>query len=805
MATLRVDLDDEASEGLESLNAQLDQTAKATEVVAVAAVHLTQVQQNQTTIINNNRKGWSEFGSTLVGVYGDVATTGINAFRDIEVATIKGTVAITNAGYHTATSIINTAIVTTGAVMGIKAVWGKHDQKIKESTSIVEDSTEVQRSSISRLVGAMALLGPAGVAMGTAAKLGYGDVTAAATFATKAVLGVGPQILGAKVGWEIYAAVLARTGLRTVELADGTKVLESNLDRVHQATGKFGEDLSRDFKEASDAFSSLMDVSITFPDVWQSIDEDATKSAEHLIENVGLIRSGYNEAVISLRAFAVQMGGGNAEAYRKEIGLVRELSDWHAKMDKQREAEVEHFDRLRSANAVVESRALARAEAERVASIKTVDGVDSEIQALKNKAGQMAAALKFDESAQRAYNDQMMALEQRRQAIEKEGSTKRSEYHRKAREEYTEEMKSIDDLIARTREVYDLDVKRIEAKNRMNRELVGAAKGQDFQTGMDAAKDMHAGEKELAEARLKSQGATDAAIRTELSKMDRQFNEKAHTAKMQQIADESKSKMDQLEKERLKLEKSGIDGSEREKRLSLIQQEEDKVIFERRKKAIEEQGRFEREQNKLTIDEARQRELDKFKQLADAKKKAGVGGNAGGGVGKVGGKPDANADEILNAQDPKKVLRELQELRAKQAQKEQAERDRDLWVKGQNIGMPGQQAAAKQFAENQRKAMAAARRQAFDDAQNGNVDDGELKNAQNNVAKQTISTMQKQGKLNVDQVKAMTDLLQQAVDTANTVDQLQATVDQLVAAAKGQKQVAKRQAENARNQANSLE
>ena len=132
---------------------------------------------------------------------------------------------------------------------------------------------------------------------------------------------------------------------------------------------------------------------------------------------------------------------------------------------------------------------------------------------------------------------------------------------------------------------------------------------------------------------------------------------------MQQIADESKSKMDQLEKERLKLEKSGIDGSEREKRLSLIQQEEDKVIFERRKKAIEEQGRFEREQNKLTIDEARQRELDKFKQLADAKKKAGVGGNAGGGVGKVGGKPDANADEILNAQDPKKVLRELQELR----------------------------------------------------------------------------------------------------------------------------------------------
>ena len=239
----------------------------------------------------------------------------------------------------------------------------------------------------------------------------------------------------------------------------------------------------------------------------------------------------------------------------------------------------------------------------------------------------------------------------------------------------------------------------------------------------------------------------------------------------------------------------------------MIQQEEDKIVFERRKKAIEEEGRFQREQNKLTIDEQRAREMDRLKAIKDAtdkaKKAIGIGGAGGGGGG--GGNFDAAAKDILNAQDPKKVLKQLQEDRAKHAQMEQVERDRDLWVKGNNIGMPGQKAALDKFWDNQRKAVAQARREAFDDAMNGNVGGGELMNAQNQVAQKGLANQQKQGKISGDQAKAIADIMQALTDQANINDNMQATVDQLVANAKGIKQVTKRQAENARNQQNSLE
>ena len=199
--------------------------------------------------------------------------------------------------------------------------------------------------------------------------------------------------------------------------------------------------------------------------------------------------------------------------------------------------------------------------------------------------------------------------------------------------------------------------------------------------------------------------------------------------------------------------------------------------------------------------------MDRLKAIKDAtdkaKKAIGIGGAGGGGGG--GGNFDAAAKDILNAQDPKKVLKQLQEDRAKQAQMEQVERDRDLWVKGNNIGMPGQKAALDKFWDNQRKAVAQARREAFDDAMNGNVGGGELMNAQNQVAQKGLANQQKQGKISGDQAKAIADIMQALTDQANINDNMQATVDQLVANAKGIKQVTKRQAENARNQQNSLE
>ena len=399
MATLTIDLDDEATEGLVALNDQLEQTAAVTDTVADAAANLSEVQQQQLVVINKSTAGWSQLADTSINAFGKIAGAGLHAFGSITSAAMRAA----------------------------------------DAANLLEHSADVGKA----------------VAYFAASKAGWDSVEKAAgvagTTIAKRVLGLGPQFLGATIALEAYSAVLARTGLKTVELADGTTILESNLDRVNAAASRFGSDVSRDFKEAADAAATLIDIVNPFPDIWKEIDKVATKSAENLVDNIGLVRQGYNDSVISLRAFAVEMQGGSGEAYKKEIESLRELSEWHAKMDQQRANEISHFDRLRDANAATEARAAARGEAERIASFKSTAAIDAEIQKMKDKAGQQAAALKFDEAAQTAFNSTMIALEQRRQAVEKETSAKRSENYKKATEEYTEQMRQADDMIARHR------------------------------------------------------------------------------------------------------------------------------------------------------------------------------------------------------------------------------------------------------------------------------------------------------------------------------------------------------------------
>ncbi len=839
MATLSIDLEDDASAGIEALNAQLEEMAKATDNVAKSGDDLTAVQKRQITVIHEQRAGWSELAKTSINAFGDMTSSGLkyltvlapiaerqrvlvgiqSAFAGGQ-AVLAGQLGQVTAGLaaqHSAWSALEvvggSAIKTvlgigpqvlgaTIAWKGMEAALGSTGKKYKETIEDVSSQTDKQAEAFSKFVD-------------EANKLG---VTLDDLAASKGIT-------------DVHSYMINTFGVTTME------VYETNLSRFQDALGGVRNELALTGQEMIGSYAAGLDIINEkynpLPGIVKEFDATVTRWTDNSVENLGIVSNTFRSTSDNLADFyaawtgdqqtAINLMNQSTEAYLKWDGTYNPTEKWKTETEAMRERNAEQqrmftyfkqseddFARIRIMNGQIKKDEEERGEAARIASIKTQDGITHEIEAWKLKRGELAANGKLTESvAAQMLKDYDVLIKQQDKLgqFEKERMKAQNDAWKIQQKHMDEELSKYDDLIARTKEVYDLDVKRIEQKNRQNRELVGAGKNQDFQTGMDAAKDMHAGEKEIAEARLKAQGATDAAIRTELAKMDREFNERGHTLKMQQIADESKSKSDQLEKERLKLEKSGIDGTEREKRLSLIQQEEDKIVFERRKKAIEEQGRFEREQNKLTIDEQRARELDRLKAIKDAadksKKAIGIGGK-GGGAG-VGGNFDEAAKEILGAQDQKKVLKQLQEDRAKQAQIEQAERDRDLWTKGNNIGMPGQKAALNKFADNQRKAMAQARRGAFDDMMNGDVGDGELMAAQNKVAKQGLLNQQKQGKISGEQAKAIAEIMQALTDQANINDNMQATVDQLVANAKGIKQVTRRQAENARNQQNSLE
>ena len=742
MATLTIDLDDQATDGLEQLNAVLEQSAIAAEEAGKGADQLTESQQRQIVVINKTVAGWSELANTSIHALGAMGAAGLNAFGKME--------------------------------DGAERLLQKYG-----------------------LLGKSAALAESTAALGAQAT-GWNNVGAAATtagtMAVKAWLQVGPQVLGATVAIKGYESLLARTGLTTKELADGTIVLESNLDRVNAATSKFGADVKTNFSESAAALKELTNISISFPDVWKEIDKAATQSAVHMVENIGLINDGYNETLLASQDLVGQLLGAEAGATRKLIEQKREQLAIDTKAAVQRELEKEGLKLLAKANDELANRLAARAEQSRIASLDSVAAVEAEIKKVKEAADAQVKAGKFNADAQTEYAQKIEVLQSRQMAIEKDASTKRTEAHKQRMSEYTEEMKAQDDFINRAREVYDLELKRGKEKSRQAAELKNTGAKQDFDTKLDVVKDTHEAEKDIAEARLKAQGATEIEVKAQITEMDRKFSADLHAVKLQNIVDESRSRLVELQKERLELDQSGINGVEREKRLSKIKADEDKLIFDQRKKAIEETGRFDREQNKLTNDlkiagiqaqlKAEEERINKTKAMNDQ------------ALAKV-----FDPRKFAEQQDPNKVFKQFQADRVKQAQEEQITRDDELGRKG----MAGDDRAMKKFFDNQKKAMAQAKKQATQDAESGNFSEAEVTKAQANTAKQTVNNFQKQGKMNGDTVKAMQDALTALSNQADATDNIQGTLDQLVAFAKGQKQVAKRQSENARNQANSLE
>lgn len=715
MATLNIDLDDGASAGLEQIDAQL-------QAMAVTTDNLTEAQERNIIVIHEQRASWSAMGVTAVGALGQVTASGLKLAAVL--APIYERQRLINAAQSAFTSISG----ATSAALGKQAAqWTMLGQ-------------------VAETGGLMAL---------------------------KAITGLGPQVLGATIGWKGYEAVLARTGLKTVELADGTKVVESNLDRVRAAASRLGGDFARDFGGARDAAKEFYDSINIIPSVWKAIDPVATRGAENLISNINLVRRAYN-------------------------GAGADLADWQAKMVEQRAKEAEGFAMLGRANQELAARQEYRAEQQRLASINTIEGLNREIQATKEAAGAAATAGKFDAAAKEEYYQKLDYLELQRSKITENVEKARREQFNQSRKAHEEainaEQDKLGEYMARLQEVYDLEYKRGQDRMRMARELQSTARSQDTDTAMEAGRDLQSGERQLVEARMKAAGATELQIKTQLAEMDKQFAAAVHSIKMQAIADESKAREALLQKERLELEKSGINGIEYEKRLSKIKAEEDKIVFDRRKKAIEETSRFDREQNRITIAQQLANQQALFAKEAEriAKIKA---------MNQQAIEKAFPAQDVLNSTDPRAVLRQVQENRARAAGQAQADRDRELFERGQ----AGDQAAMSKFAANQRREMARARRGAFNDAENGNVGEGELATAQAQVAGESLNVMQQQGRVSADTVTALQEALRAIADQATATENMQSTVNQLVASARGMRQATRRQAENSRNQQGSLE
>ncbi|WP_397570452.1 hypothetical protein [Schlesneria sp. T3-172] len=767
MPALRIDLDDQATDGLEELNAKLEEMAIASQNAADGTDILTEAQQRQVLVLHEQRTGWSTLADTSIDALARIGDAGARAYS--ATAQAAGAATLATSAFASST-VLSMGIVTASAIKATGAMAG-----------LARMGTNLATGTAGLVANKMAW-----DKMGDAAQ--FAGITA-----LKAASGFGPQILGATIAVESYRAVLARTGLKTVELADGTKVLESNLDRVNQAAGKFGGDISRDMSMAAEGMKDLLNVVIPFPDIWKEVDKIATKSAENLISNIGMLQQGYNDATMASESWVRQLLGEEASAIRKSIELRREQYAIDKEAAAKKAAEAPFQERLNQVNAEAAARAEARGEAERIASLKTVQAVDAEIKKVHERMESQKTSLRFTAEEAMKSNNQLIALERQREVAEKAASTKRSEYHKKRTEEYTEEMKAVDALISRQREVYDLEVSRARARAGFQKELLSTQKDETVQSVMAAAEAQHEQDKERVAARLKAQGVTETQIKSQLAELDQQFAATAHSVKMQMIADEFKIRRNELDRERLELEKSGINGIEREKRLSKIKAEEDKAIFEARKKAIAEQGNLERTQNTIT---ANQRRAEQQAYIAaEEERRARAKADRDEALKKA-----FPTQDILNSTDPQKVLEQLRADRATREQQAQAERDSAL---GQQA-MSGDKKAISQWNRNQRAAINRGKNSANRDFENGNVGESEFQQAQAEVALQSLAGLQQQGRISQQVAIGLAETLNAVTAEAAKNAALQQQVERLVAAAKGISQGAKRANDSYRSQMGSL-
>lgn len=211
-------------------------------------------------------------------------------------------------------------------------------------------------------------------------------------------------LAGAKATQIAYNTLLENTG----KSADG---LTNNLTRTREAnsalwddikaTASAGADAAREWgvETVSNAVKTVKE--LTGVDVaWKEVDRAMTESTKNYVENTRII----GEAIRGVS--------------REAIKASRDVANAQAES-------VDDFERVRTANDEIAKASENRAESERLSALTTVDAINSELQAMKDRRGQSAAAGKFDEDQQKSYVALVGALEQRRTEITKRNSEER--------------------------------------------------------------------------------------------------------------------------------------------------------------------------------------------------------------------------------------------------------------------------------------------------------------------------------------------------------------------------------------------
>lgn len=459
MAVITIDLDDNASAGLQQLEGELGKVAESTDELAKSAADLTEEQQRQITVIHEHRAGLSSVGVAMAGV----------VQKGIELAAILAPIIERQRLMAALQGTLSTGLSLTSTALAAQAARWTALEKIGD----------------------------------TAMRTVVGRVT-----------GFAPAIAGATVALSAWEAVMARTGKRTDELGNVT----TNLDRIKAAANGLTSDLKEPLVILADNAKQFVSNLNPVPVIWREIDASATRSADQMIININILRD--------------------------YVKGTRELEEATARLEAQREKEAPGFEAIRRVNETLAAQEQARIRQAEIGSINTVEGINREIQAVREKAARLAQAGEDASKIEQGLLSEIGALEAQRTAIQSREDQRRRE-------------------IARAYTDFAAEMARVEARIRQ----------QEIDRVSDAAdKQLEEIRKAREEVALQEQRADEASIRSrELMReqaLQAEVRRKEQEATAARLLAAEEIRTEQEKQAKLKalrqqaLEKAGVNGQQ---------------------------------------------------------------------------------------------------------------------------------------------------------------------------------------------------------------------------------------------------
>lgn len=691
-AVLKIRIDNEATNSLVQLEEQLQHTAEVTAEQAVETRVLTEAQKEQIQVIHEHRAAWSQLisrvGPGLLGLTQSAGTLGLaywqlrgraqalSASKEVlQQVAIRAAASLTRIGGPV-------ALLYTG-YKGLTLILDNTGKSLQQSA----DATDAQREAFERL-----------------------------------------QIEAVTAGQSVQRYAKQQG----VDLADLAVTTTTNLDRVSESAGNLGSALGRPFVEGARAAGDLADSLNPLPALWKAIDSAATSATDGIVARTDFAAESAGKLVDNLRAAAVAAGGGDGAQYVREAQQLRELEQLHEKLNRQREEEREHFDRLRTANAGLEAARRNATETARLQTLDSIAAIDGEMDKQRQAAGQRASAREFDEEAETAYSNRMAMLESRRTQLLQAEAAKRKDLLQQIREE------------TETRERESLERRAANENDALRRSVTRYN---------EWAEDVRAAQKRANDfAHEFAANANNAILEDLIVRLDAEGDqeETLHRAKIQLIREETDQRIAAAEtvEEREKAFYDGLLRLQREE-----QQHQRDVI------------RSEVEERKKAADEALAVETKKREALKKTLQDVGV----------------ADGQQMLQQIDPRRALMDQRGKAAADSARNRVLNDpRNAQLREDALTSVE---ASRRLERMQRQAAAAAEREAragaFRDLRRGKVDPAELAAAQNETGQQMLQSLQKNGQLSGDTVQILGETLQAAANQQAVTDGLQRQLDQL--------------------------